>query len=237
MEQLRLILAYDQGMEVGPVVFDDDNLDPGYILKIAKEGKFDAVVFGKGIAEKYYNGEVPLILKLNGKTKLHKGEPISRQLASVKEAKDLGAIGVGYTVYVGSEYESEMMAEFGRIEQEAEELGLLVIGWMYPRGKGVLEPNSPDTVAYAARVGLELGADYVKIKYPGSVEALEWAVKNAGKSKVLVSGGEKKSDEEFWELVNSIKKAGAYGMAIGRNVWKVKDPLEVSRKLREIFYE
>ena len=124
----------------------------------------DAVVFGKGIAEKYYNGEVPLILKLNGKTKLHKGEPISRQLASVKEAKDLGAIGVGYTVYVGSEYESEMMAEFGRIEQEAEELGLLVIGWMYPRGKGVLEPNSPDTVAYAARVGLELGADYVKIK-------------------------------------------------------------------------
>ena len=66
---------------------------------------------------------------------------------------------------------------------------------------------------------------------------MEWAVKNAGKSKVLVSGGEKKSDEEFWELVNSIKKAGAYGMAIGRNVWKAKDPLEVSRKLREIFYE
>lgn len=229
-----LLLAYDQGLEHGPIDFNGRNIDPSYILDLGQKANFDGVILQKGIAEKYYNNQLPLIIKLNGKTKLSQAEPVSVQVCSVKEAKELGAVAVGYTIYIGSEYEPIMLKEFGRIEQEAEELGLSVIAWMYPRGKAVKEPNSPETVAYAARVGLELGADYVKINYPGSIKALHWAVRAAGKTKVLVAGGSKLTESRFLHLVKDIMSAGAVGLAVGRNVWQAKDPLKIAKAIREI---
>jgi class I fructose-bisphosphate aldolase len=88
-----IFLAYDQGLEHGPTDFNDKNVDPLYIIDIAKKGKFNAVIFQKGIAEKYNNEikktKIPLIVKLNGKTNLRKGEPISAQNCSVEEAINL----------------------------------------------------------------------------------------------------------------------------------------------------
>ncbi|MBI2622218.1 fructose-bisphosphate aldolase, partial [Candidatus Microgenomates bacterium] len=77
-----LFLAYDQGMEHGPTDFDDKSVDPQNILQIAVNGGFNAIIFQKGVAEKYYMGtpfaqKIPLILKLNGKTNLIKNEPYS----------------------------------------------------------------------------------------------------------------------------------------------------------------
>jgi len=63
-----MLLAYDQGLEHGPVKdFNDKNVDPAYVMEIAQKGKFNGIVFQKGLAEKYYTGKVPLILKVNGK--------------------------------------------------------------------------------------------------------------------------------------------------------------------------
>lgn len=229
-----LLLAYDQGLEHGPIDFNNKSIDPSYIIDLAQKANFDGIILQKGIAEKYWNNQLPLIIKLNGKTRLAQGEPLSIQVCSVKEAKELGAIAVGYTIYIGSEYEPAMLKEFGRIEQEAEELGLAVIAWMYPRGRAVKEPNSSETIAYAARVGLELGADYVKINYPGSIKALHWAIQSAGKTGVLVAGGSKLAEAQFLRRAKDIKSAGAAGLAVGRNVWQAKEPLKIAQALREI---
>lgn len=235
-----LLLAYDQGLEIGPTEFNDTNVDPEYIFKLADEGKFTGVIVQKGLAEKYYVGEkrkTPLIVKLNGKDKIYQGEPISLQLCSVKEAVKLGASAVGYTVYLGSEHEPEMLQEFSKIEEEAHAAGLPVIGWMYPRGKAVADPSDPDVTAYAARVGLELGADLVKVHYTGSVESFSWVVRSAGETGVLSSGGEFVGDTKTLQLARDIVAAGAAGLAIGRNMWEAKDPLELSRKLGQIVLE
>ena len=229
-----LLLAYDQGLEHGPTDFDSQNIDPSYILNLGQKADFDGVILQKGVAEKYYTNQLPLIVKLNGKTKLRQGEPLSIQVCSVKEAKELGAVAVGYTIYIGSEFEPVMLKEFGRIEQEAEELGLAVIAWMYPRGKSIKNPASPEIIAYAARVGLELGADCVKINYPGSVKALAWAIKAAGRTKVLVAGGEKLPEKEFIVQVKDIMSAGAAGLVVGRNVWQSENPIKIAQALREI---
>ena len=107
-----MLLAYDQGFEHGPSAdFNDKNIDPNYILDIAAKGDFTGLVLHKGIAEKYYTGKIPLIVKLNGKTNLPKGEPVSTQVCSVEEAVSLGAKGVGYTIYLGSAHESLMLQE------------------------------------------------------------------------------------------------------------------------------
>jgi len=235
-----LFLAYDQGMEHGPMDFNEENVDPKKILEIANLGLFTGVILQKGIAEKYFFGnnyKVPLIVKLNGRTSLVKDEdPFSPQVCSVKEALSYGALAVGYTIYVGSEFEPMMIEEFGRIEQEAEEAGIPVISWMYPRGRNIKDENDPKVVAYAARVGLELGADIVKVRYTGDIVSFKWVVQSAGKTKVVVMGGGKEPEEVFLQKTKEIMEAGAIGLAVGRNVWQSLEPLVIAKKVADIIW-
>jgi class I fructose-bisphosphate aldolase len=236
-----LYLAYDQGLEHGPSDFNDKNVNPKYIIDIAKKGKYNGVIFQKGIAEKYNEeikkSRVPLIIKLNGKTSLHSGEPISRQLCTVNEAVKLGAKAVGYTIYIGSDYEDEMLQEFENIEREAHALGLPVIVWIYPRGKSIKGKKENELMVYAARVALEIGADIVKLKYAGAKEDLKWAVKSAGKTKIVIAGGTKTDLDEFLSQVKEIMDSGCIGLAIGRNVWQADNPLDVTKKIKKLVFK
>jgi class I fructose-bisphosphate aldolase len=233
-------LAYDQGLEHGPTDFNDKNVDPSKIIQIAKEGKFTGIIFQKGIAEKYNQeikkSKVPLILKLNGKTNLLKGDPVSRQLCTVEEAISLGAVAVGYTIYIGSKYENLMLDEFVDIQRVAHKKGLPVIAWIYPRGKSLKGKKDKDLLAYAARVGLEIGADIIKIHWTGTEEDLEWAVKSAGKAKVVIAGGKKSDTDTLLFEIKTAMKVGCSGVAIGRNIWQSKDPIEISKKVRGLVF-
>lgn len=234
-----MLLAYDQGFEHGPVDFDDRSVDPDFVLNLTKSGLFTGVILQEGVAERYYSKEyskTPLIVKLNGKTSFQKGEePVSLQLCTVERAVELGAVGVGYTIYVGSEHEEEMMVEFSRIEDEAHKAGLAVIAWMYPRGKKVEgKEESRDVVAYAARLGLELNADLVKIPYTGDEESFSWVVRSAGKTGVLAQGGKKKGWQDLEKEIRGIMGAGAKGVAMGRNIWQAEDPEVVSKKVADL---
>jgi class I fructose-bisphosphate aldolase len=233
-----LLLAYDQGLEHGPSDFNERNVDPAFVMDLAVQGDFNGVIFQKGLAEKYYDGQVPLILKVNGKTNLLKGEPLARQICSVKRAAEIGAKAVGYTIFAGSAHESLMLEEFGRIQEEAHSLNMAAIAWVYPRGEAIKNDIAAEIVAYAARVGLEVGADAVKIKYPGSTESFRWAVKSAGKVKVFMSGGPKAASEaDFLKQVRGALDAGATGLAVGRNVWQSSNPLRMAHALRRLVIE
>jgi class I fructose-bisphosphate aldolase len=235
-----LFLAYDQGLEHGPSDFNDKNVDPKYIIDIARKGKYTGIIFQKGIAEKYNKeikkSKVPLIVKLNGKTNLFKGEPIARQLCTVKEAVKLGASAVGYTIYLGSDYEDEMMSEFENIQREAHAKNLPVIAWIYPRGKSVKGKSKKELMSYSARTGLEIGADIAKIQCAGNIKDLKWAVESAGKTKVVIAGGIKKEEKKFLSQTREIMDAGCTGLAIGRNVWQNKKPLEITKRISRIIW-
>jgi len=261
-----MILAYDQGFEHGPRDFVEhpEGANFEYILDIAQKGRFTGLVLHAGLAEKYADkiadSGVPLILKLNGKSELFTEEdPFSPQLYSVEDAITLGAVAVGYTVYSGSKYEDEMHREFSKIVREAHSKGIMAIGWMYPRGKAIFDRKSasktlkmaldeqeqtnqaidetPSIVAYGARIGMELGADMVKVKYTGSVDSFRWVVQSAYPTKVVMSGGPMtKTDEEFLSRVKDVLAAGAAGIAVGRNIWQRTDPLNISNKLHHLIY-
>jgi fructose-bisphosphate aldolase, class I len=234
-----VILAYDQGLEHGPSAdFDNRNVDPAFIVEIASKGGFNGLALQKGIAEKYYDGKVPLILKVNGKSSLPKGEPIARQNCSVEYAVSLGAKAIGYTIYLGSGNESEMFAEFGRVQEKAREKGIAVITWVYPRGASIASDTSKEIVAYAARTALELGADAAKIKYTGDAQSFAWAVRAGGRTKVFMSGGPKApTDDAFLAQVRGAIDAGATGIAVGRNVWQHQEPLKMAEKLKQVVFE
>lgn len=238
-----LFLAYDQGFEHGPTDFDDKSVDPTYILSIANDSaSYTGIIFHEGIAQSYYDPTketVPLIVKINGKTSLHPNEePYSPQLCSVDEAIKLGATAVGYTIFIGSEHEGKMMKEFSSVEDEAHSKGLAVILWAYPRGKNVMgKEKDPAIIAYGARIALEMGADFVKVPYAGTPQNIQWIVKNAGTTRVIFQGGAKVDEKTILDEAMICKKAGATGMAIGRNIWQSEDPIGISKKLATIIYD
>jgi len=237
-----LFLAYDHGFEHGPKDLIGKSIDPEYILDLAVKGEYTGIILQKGITEKYYTNTkyqkiIPLILKINGKTNIPQiVDPYSPINCSVEYAKKLGAKAVGYTIYLGSKQEGKMFADFGKIQEQAHKLKMAAIAWIYPRGSAVENESSSEMTVYAARIGLELGADMIKIKYCGSEETFRKAIQAAGKTEVVLSGGPKVEDEEILKRIRLIIKAGAIGIAVGRNVFQHQDSLAITEKIKKIVF-
>lgn len=256
-----LFLPYDQGLEHGPRDFFANPVagDPKYILKLAVEGGFNGVALQIGTAEKFfwdYAGEVPLILKLNGRTEIPPaGAPRSPMNASVDDAVRLGADAVGYTLYVGSEQQETDFETLSTVRQAAHRAGLPLIVWSYPRGNSVDAKGGRESfyeVDYAARTAAELGADVVKVNFPkgssvdgvpkayadqvGDQAAVNSVVASAVRTPVLLSGGERGGDEEVLDKARMAMEAGAMGLIFGRNVWQREhdESLRFVARLREL---
>lgn len=237
-----LLFAYDHGFEYGPGSFDERSAEPSFALDLASSGAFSGFICQKGIAARYYDPEIhqiPLIVKLNGKTSFRpEAEPKSLQNCTVDEAISYGASAVGYVIHVRSLYEPEMIVEFGRIEREAHEKGLAVLAWMYIAGDEMISPENSGVVAYAARLGMELNADALILKYTGDFGSFRWVVKNSGRAKVFVVGGPRmETTYQLMDTAKIIREAGAAGFAIGRNIWQARDPMNVINQLSKVIYE
>ncbi|TDU83765.1 class I fructose-bisphosphate aldolase [Kribbella voronezhensis] len=238
-------LPYDQGLEHGPRDFfaNPQASDPAYIVKLAVTGGFNGIALQIGLAEKFYwdyAGEVPLILKLNGKTDIPSdAEALSPLHASVEDAVRLGADAVGYTLYVGSPAQEADFAQYRKVREDAHRFGMPLIVWAYPRGAAIAAKGGNDSfyaVDYAARVASELGADVVKVNFPhpektsgvkpayqsefSSQQAIDQVVRSANHTLVLVSGGEKAGDEAMLRKAQQAMDAGGLGLIFGRNVWQ-----------------
>ena len=129
-----------------------------------------------------------------------------------------------------------MFQEFVSIQREAHKKGLPVIAWIYPRGKSLKGKKKGELLAYATRVGLEIGADIIKIHSHGNKNDLAWAVKNAGKARVVIAGGAKKNERELLKEIKDGIDVGITGIAIGRNVWQSKNPLALAKKLKKVIW-
>ena len=237
-----LILAYDHGLEHGPVDFEDvpESADPERTFEAATHPAVTSVAVQKGIAEAYYpsyEDDVNLLMKLNGTSNLWMGEPDTAVYCTVVDAAELGASSVVFTVYGGSNQEIEMVEEFRDAQEAARDHDLPVVMWSYPRGQGLKNDTSDTTIAYAARLALELGADIAKVKYPGSKAGMEQAVRMAGPTKVVMSGGSKTSDRDFLQSVKAVMDAGGKGLAVGRNVWQREDPGALLDSLEKVIFE
>jgi class I fructose-bisphosphate aldolase len=256
-----LFLPYDQGLEHGPRDFfaNPAASDPAYIAKLALEGGFNGIAVQIGLAEKFYwdyAGEVPLILKLNGKTEVPADdEALSPVQAGVIDAVRLGADAVGYTMYVGTPAAEADFAQYRQVREDARRLGMPLIVWAYPRGAAIEAKGGKDSfyaVDYAARTASELGADVVKVNFPhpekrtgvphvydaefSAQQAIDAVVRSANRTLLLVSGGEQAGDEAMLDKARRSMEAGATGLIFGRNVWQREhiESLAFIARLQEI---
>ncbi len=235
-----MLFAGDQKLEhlnddfYGPGIPQDD-ADPEHLFRIAQKGVVGIFATQLGLVSRYGQDypEINYLVKINSKSHLVKTkdrDPRSWALNSIdqvlefKERSGLKVVGVGYTVYVGSEYEHEMFAEAAELAFDAHAEGLFTVYWMYPRGKAVTDEKDPHIIAGAAGVAVCLGADFCKVNYPSrSGEArgvsLQEAVKAAGRTGLICAGGSSSSAEKFLQdLWDQIHVGGAVGNATGRNI-------------------
>jgi len=92
-------------------------------------------------------------------------------------------------------------------------------------------------LAYATRIGLEIGADIIKVESNGNKKDLEWAVKSAGKARVVIAGGSKENEEIFLEKIKEAIAVGVTGIAVGRNIWQSDKPLDLAKKLKKVIWK
>jgi len=231
-----------------------DDATPKHLFDIASRARIGAFAAQLGLIAKYVEDypKIPYIVKLNSKTNLVETkqiDPLSMAWYSVDQvvafAKQSGAIvaGVGYTLYLGSEFETQMLKEAAQIVLDAHKNGLVAIIWIYPRGKAVLNEKDPHLIAGACDVGAALGADFIKVNFPQAVdpyEAFTEATLAAGKSKVICAGGASSDVESF--LLNLHKQifiSGACGNATGRNVHQkpLKDAVAFCNAISAITFD
>jgi len=261
------ILPIDQGLEHGPSDFftNFESKDPEYQFKIALNGNYSGIAIQIGLAEKYMNkyaGKIPLVLKLNGKTKIPSDDyAFSPLVSDVQDAVRLGASAVGYTLYVGSPSQDKDFIQFSKVRKDAEKFGMPVIVWAYPRGKDIEAKGGHESlyaIDYAARVAHELGADVIKLNFALSdkntlgkcpepyksldiseEDAMSMVIKSAGKSLVIISGGGKVDDNTLMRKTRICMKAGASGIIFGRNIWQRKydEAIKISKELQNLLRE
>ena len=212
-----------------------DDADPEHLFRIASKGRIGIFATQLGLLARYGRDypDVAYMVKLNSKTNLIKtsrSDPASSELYHVRQAVDLrdetglSILGVGYTVYIGSEYEPLMLYQAAQAINQAHKHGLITVLWMYPRGSAVKDERDPHLVAGAAGVAAAIGSDFVKVNPPkieGVADAalLQEAVAAAGRTGVVCSGGSQVSVPEFLQqLHDQIHIGGAVGNATGRNI-------------------
>ncbi len=190
------ILPVDQGIEHSAAASFAPNpayFDPTNIVKLALEGECNAVAttFGVlGAVSRTYAHRIPFIVKLNHNELLTYPNKFDQVMfGSVQRAWDLGAVGVGATIYFGSEESTRQLQEVAEAFEEAHALGMFTVLWCYLRNNafkkdGVDYTLSADLTGQANHMGVTIEADIIKQKQPennGGYLALDY-----GKTSPLV---------------------------------------------------
>jgi class I fructose-bisphosphate aldolase len=212
-----------------------DDADPQHLFQIGTDGEVGVLAGQRGLIARYALDcpDVNYLVKMNSKSHLVKssqGDPLSAQLHDFDAVfalmeEGVNVVGVGYTIYLGSEQEAVMLAEAGQLIADAHAEGLITVLWMYPRGKTVTDEKDAHLIAGAAGVGCCLGSDFVKVNPPkgrddaSSAELLREAVAAAGRTKLVCAGGSTVDARAFLaQLFDQIHTGGAWGNATGRNI-------------------
>jgi len=215
-------------------------LHPDHMFRIANEGDIGAMTTHLGLMTRYAKQypNINYIVKLNAKTDLlstQEQDPKSYILWSVEDVMNfknnntkLNVPGIGITIYLGNEYESEYLSQAAQAINYAHSEGLVTIAWIYLRGKTITNESDPQLIAGAAGIGLSLGADFIKIKQPAATEffsgtqSLKIISAAAGNSKLLCAGGEKTTGEEYLQkLYDQLHNGDTAGTATGRNIFQL----------------
>ena len=170
------ILPVDQGIEhsaAASFAKNPEYFDPARLCDLALAADCSAIATtlgGLGAVSRRYVHRIPFVVKLNHNDFLHFPNTYDQvPFASVRRAIDLGAIGVGATIYFGSPEADRQLHEVGQAFEEAHRNGLFTVLWTYLRNAGFKKDGvdyslSADLTGQANHMGVTIEADLIKQK-------------------------------------------------------------------------
>jgi DhnA family fructose-bisphosphate aldolase class Ia len=197
----------------------------------------DAILTTPGIVAAFGSafGRAGLILRVDGgTTRLGGNWGQMSQMFSVSDALRLGAYAVVAMGFIGGAEEKASLASLAAVARECLEWRVPLLAEMMLMGEA-REKQTPENLSTAARIGAEMGADWIKIAYTGSPESFKFLVEDCF-APVLMLGGDSKAEAEILGQVKDAMNAGAAGVAMGRNVWQHPDPAGMTRAIVDIVH-
>ncbi|MBO0869507.1 MAG: 2-amino-4,5-dihydroxy-6-one-heptanoic acid-7-phosphate synthase [Micromonosporaceae bacterium] len=223
-----LIVPLDHSVTDGPIVADGSI---GTLVDALAAGGADAVVLHKGtvrMVDYRAFADLSLIVHLSASTAQAPDPDAKYLVANVEEALRLGAEGVSVHVNVGSADERRQIADLAAVAEACDRWGMPLLAMMYARGPRV-DPHDPNRLAHAAVLAADLGADLVKVPYPGSVAAMA-DITHGCPVPVLAAGGAPAPDQHtLLSYVDDVLLAGTGGLAMGRNLFQAADVAGLTR--------
>ncbi len=229
-----LIVAFDHGMIDGPAKGMEQ---PAATLQKIVAGGADAILTTYGTATRFAKeiATLGLIMRLDGGgTKLgDMGQ--GGMFYTIDDALRLGADAVAVSAFPGAADEAESLERLASVIGEAHAWGLPVMGEMVPGGfDSPPEMRTAESVSIAARVGAELGADWMKIPY---AEGFEEVTAGCYVPVVILGGAKKGSERSMLENIKGALEVGAVGVAIGRNIFQADDPQAMTAAVAALIHE
>jgi len=232
-----IIVPMDHGITVGAI---DGLIDMPEAVNDMAEGGADAVLMHKGLVRcghRKRGKDMGLIVHLSASTALSPISDTKTLVGTVEEAITLGADAVSVHVNLGDDNERDMLSDFGRISTACEKWGMPLLAMVYARGPKISDSYDPKLIAHCARVGVELGADIVKVPYTGALDSFVEVVE-ACCVPVVIAGGERmESTTAFLQVVHDSLRAGGAGLSVGRNVFQHPRRADLVRAIRALVHE
>jgi fructose-bisphosphate aldolase/2-amino-3,7-dideoxy-D-threo-hept-6-ulosonate synthase len=235
--QKTVIVPMDHGVTLGPIKGLVDMRD--MVNEIA-EGGANAVLGHIGLplhGHRKHGRDIGLILHLSGST-VWAPDPNAKVLVNTVEmALKIGADAVSVHINIGAESEADMLRDLGQVSIKCHEWGMPLLAMMYTRGEKFSDERSVEGIKHAARIAAELGADIVKVSYPGSKEGFKEVVKGCP-IPVVIAGGEKAEDDrQVCQIIKDSIDAGGAGVSIGRNAFQHENKRAMVRAICGIVHE
>lgn len=230
-----LCIPMDHGISNGPIRGLED---PHSMIYICQDRGLSSVIVNKGILKTMPKpAGVGVMVHFSASTSLSMSPNRKMLTGTVEEALKLGADGVSLHINVGGREEPEMLEQLGRTAERCHHWGMPLLAMMYPRGENVKDPHDPETVAHAARIGAECGADIVKTVYTGDVDSFARVIRCTPVPVVIAGGPKAGTDMDVLKMTEDAMDAGACGVTYGRNIFAHKRPPEMVRALAAIIYD
>jgi DhnA family fructose-bisphosphate aldolase class Ia len=223
-----IMLPFDHGVTQGPI---DGLRHVPDLISLATRSKLQAVIAHKGtIRWALQQGRKALgteyILHLSASTSMS-SDPSNKQIVTgLQHALQIGVTGISLHVNLGVPEEPAMLRDLGMICDEAYNWGMPVLAMVNVHESLISNNGISDSriIAHAVRVAGELGADIVKVYYPGRLDHASDVV-SAFDIPVLLAGGNKIKDKlEWFKSIHNYMTAGGKGICAGRNVFTDEHP-------------
>jgi class I fructose-bisphosphate aldolase len=218
-----IIVPMDHGVTVGPIY---GLVDLKETVNQVAEGGANAVLMHKGLVRcghRRHGPDIGLIVHLSASTSLSPFPNAKSLTGAVEDAIKLGADAVSLHVNLGDESERDMLSDLGRVASAAADWGIPCLAMMYARGPKVRNEFDPEVVAHCARVGMELGADVVKVPYTGDPESFSRVVDGCCVPVVIAGGPKLDSLRDLFVMVADSVAAGGAGLSMGRNIFQAEN--------------